>query len=252
MLTLTTSDAIHPSRGPSDDALALSQMEGRLPPLLSVIAGMVDLTGFFTLGNIFTAHVTGNLVVIAAEAVRGGPLNLAQTLSVPVFILAVAAVWLLARASGRRGPDLTRLLLLVQFLLLTGILIFSVITKPSANPHGLMAGIAVMMAVSAMACQFALFRLALPGGISTAVMTGNLTNAVLSLLDRKSQTQPLMAGDTERLRASLHLLIGFFGGCVVAAAAVSLLGDWAWSFPVALAGVAVRLPREDEGFNDHR
>jgi hypothetical protein len=29
-----------------------------------------------------------------------------------------------------------------------------------------MAGIAVMMAVSAMACQFALFRLALPGGIS--------------------------------------------------------------------------------------
>jgi len=25
----------------------------------------------------------------------------------------------------------------------------------------------------------------------------------------------------------------------VAAAAVSLLGDWAWSFPVALAGVAV-------------
>jgi hypothetical protein len=95
MLTLTTSDAIHPSRSPSDDALALSQMEERLPPLLSVIAGMVDLTGFFTLGNIFTAHVTGNLVVIAAKAVRGGPLNLAQTLSVPVFILAVAAVWLL-------------------------------------------------------------------------------------------------------------------------------------------------------------
>jgi len=50
-----------------------------------------------------------------------------------------------------------------------------------------------------------------------------------------------MAGDTERLRVSLHLLIGFFGGCVVAAAAVSLLRDWAWSFPVAMAGVAVML-----------
>lgn len=242
MLTLTTTDAIHPSRHPSDEALALSRLEARLPPLLSVIAGMVDLTGFFTLGNIFTAHVTGNLVVIAAEAVRGGPLNLAQTLSVPVFILAVAAVWLLDRASGRRGPALTRLLLLVQFLLLTGILILSVVTKPSANPHGLMAGIAVMMAVSAMACQFALFRLALPGGISTAVMTGNLTNTVLSLMDILSHRGPLMTADAGRLKRSLHLLFGFLVGCIVAAAAISLLADWAWSLPVALAAVAVALP----------
>jgi uncharacterized membrane protein YoaK (UPF0700 family) len=241
MLTFTTSDAIHPSRHPSDDAVTLAQLESRLPPLLSVIAGMVDLTGFFTFGNIFTAHVTGNLVVIAAKAVRGGPLNLAQTLSVPVFILAVAAVWLLARASGRRGLGLTRLLLLVQFLLLAATLIFSVITKPSANPHGLMAGIAVMIAVSAMACQFALFRLALPGGISTAVMTGNLTNAVLSLMDMLSHGRPLMTADAGRLKRSLHLLFGFLGGCIVAAAAVSLLGDWAWSFPVALGGVAIWL-----------
>lgn len=118
---------------------------------------------------------------------------MAQTLSVPVFVLAVAAVWLLSRTSGRRGLDLTRLLLLLHFLLLTGVLIFSVITKPSANPHGLMAGIAVMIAVSAMACQFALFRLALPGGISTAVMTGNLTNTVLSLLEMLPHGRPLMA-----------------------------------------------------------
>src|SRR5258707_1050784 len=41
----TTSDAIHPSRHPSDDALTLARLEARLPPLLSVIAGMVDLTG---------------------------------------------------------------------------------------------------------------------------------------------------------------------------------------------------------------
>jgi uncharacterized membrane protein YoaK (UPF0700 family) len=242
MLTLTTSDAIHPSCHPSDDALALSRLEERLPPLLSVIAGMVDLTGFFTLGNIFTAHVTGNLVVIAAKAVRGGPLNLAQTLSVPVFILAVAAVWLLARASGRRGPGLTRLLLLVQFLLLAGNLIFSVITKPSANPHGLMAGIAVMMAVSAMACQFALFRLALPGGISTAVMTGNLTNTVLALMDMLSHGSSLMTADAGRLKRSLRLLFGFHVGCIVATAAISLLADWAWSLPVALAAVAIALP----------
>jgi uncharacterized membrane protein YoaK (UPF0700 family) len=145
-----------------------------------------------------------------------------------------------------------RLLLLIQFLLLAEVLIFSVITKPAANPHGLMAGIAAMIAISAMACQFTLLRLTLPVAPSTAVMTGNLTNIVLSVMDRHSRTQPLIAGDTERLRSTLPLLLGFFAGCVVAAAAVSLLRDWAWSFPVALAGVAVVLRWEDEGTNNHK
>jgi uncharacterized membrane protein YoaK (UPF0700 family) len=105
-----------------------------------------------------------------------------------------------------------------------------------------MAAIAAMMAVSAMACQFALLRLALPVAPSTAVMTGNLTNAVLSLLDTMSRSEPAKAGDAARLTSSLHLLVGFFGGCVVAAAAVTYLGDWAWSFPVVLALAAVGLP----------
>lgn len=220
---------------------ALSRLEKQLPTLLSIIAGMVDLTGFLNLGNLFTAHITGNLVVIGALVVRRGRINPPQILAIPVFILAVAAVWLLARASGRRGPGLLRLLLLVQFLLLTCVLIFSVINKPSANPHGLMAAVAAMMAVSAMACQFALLRLALPVAPSTAVMTGNLTNAVLSLLDTMSRSEPPKPSDAARLRSSLHLLLGFFGGCVVAAAAVTYLGDWAWSFPVVLAFVPVAL-----------
>jgi len=235
------SDAMHFQSDPSNDTSLLPRLQMRLPPLLSVVAGMVDLIGFLTLGNLFTAHITGNLVVVAALVVRGGRMNLAQVLAIPVFILAVAAVWLLARASASRGPRLARRLLLIQFLLLSCVLIFSVITEPSAHPHGLMAGIAAMIAVCAMACQFALLRLALPVAPSTAVMTGNLTNTVLSLMDLLSRTQPLMAGDAARLKSSLYLLIGFFGGCVVAAAAVSLLGEWAWSLPVALAGVAVAL-----------
>jgi uncharacterized membrane protein YoaK (UPF0700 family) len=143
-------------------------LEERLPPLLSVIAGMVDLTGFFSLGNIFTAHVTGNLVVAAAAAVHGGPWNLAQALAIPVFIAAVAAAWLIAHASSLHGAALTRLLLVIQFLLLLAVLAFSVTTAPSANPHGLTAGIAVMIAVCAMAFQYALLRLALPKTVSTA------------------------------------------------------------------------------------
>ena len=221
------------------DQSELSKMEERLPPLLSVIAGMVDLIGFFTLGSIFTAHVTGNLVLAAAAAVRGGPWNLAQALAIPVFGLAVATAWLIARASSLHGAALTRLFLVIQFLLLLAVLAFSVTTAPSANPHGLMAGIAVMVAVCAMAFQYALMRLALPKVVSTAVMTGNLTNTVLSLMELLSPQQPLMPVDRGRLKSSLRLLIGFLVGCIVAAVAISVLGDWAWSIPTILAALAI-------------
>jgi uncharacterized membrane protein YoaK (UPF0700 family) len=229
-----------PSPSPSCDALEVARLERRLPALLSVIAGMVDVTGFLSLG-LFTAHVTGNLVVIAALVVRGGPPKIAQVLAVPVFIAAVAAVRQIARSSDRRGPALVRPLLLVQFLLLTCVLAFSVINESAVNPHGLMAGFIAMIAVSAMACQFALLRLAVPGAPSTAVMTGNLTSSVLSLLDVLSRNQPLMEGASERWKKTLSLVVGFFTGCVAGAAAVSFLGAWAWSLPAVLAAAAVAL-----------
>jgi uncharacterized membrane protein YoaK (UPF0700 family) len=222
----------------SSDSAAARSLEARLPPLLSVIAGMVDLMGFFMLGHVFTAHVTGNLVVAAAAVVEGRPLVTTQMLAIPVFMLALAAVWWIAQRSERRGPRLARLLLLVQFALLTAVLILSVVVKASATPYGLAAGIIVMLCVCAMASQYALLRLAMPKAVSTAVMTGNLTNTVLALMELTS-ARPLLQPDADRLKRSLHLLGGFLLGCVVAAAAVSALGDWAWTLPVVLAGSAL-------------
>src|ERR1700682_5485011 len=104
------------------DSPEVLRFEQRVPPLLSVIAGMVDVIGLLNLG-LFTAHITGNLVVIAALLVRGGAPNVAKVLSVPVFVIAVAAVWRIAKALKRRGPALARPLLLIQFLLLTCVFI---------------------------------------------------------------------------------------------------------------------------------
>jgi uncharacterized membrane protein YoaK (UPF0700 family) len=236
----TESSTSLPSPYPLNDTPGVAPLHRRLPPLLSVIAGMVDVIGYLSLG-IFTAHVTGNLVVIAALLVRGGPANVALILAVPVFIVAVAVVWLIAKVSERRGAALARPLLLLHFLLLTCALIYSVIYDPGANPHGLTASIPAMIAVSAMACQLALLRLVVPGAPSTAVMTTNLTNCVLALLSTLSRSEPLRADAKERLKKTSEVIVGFCAGCIAGAAAVSWLGNWAWSLPVVLAGVAVAL-----------
>ena len=95
MIPTVDSSAAQPRLQSADYGPALARLEQRLPALLSVIAGMVDLIGFLNLGNVFTAHITGNLVVIGALVVRRGRVNLAQILAIPVFVLAVAAVWLI-------------------------------------------------------------------------------------------------------------------------------------------------------------
>ena len=87
-------------------------------------------------------------------------------------------------------------------------------------------------------CSFALDRAC---RTFNAVKTGNLTNAVLGLVELSSRTQPLTQIDRRRIRGALHLLVGFFVGCVAAAVAVMYLGDWAWSFPTVLAALVVML-----------
>jgi uncharacterized membrane protein YoaK (UPF0700 family) len=81
------------------------RLEKRLPVVLSAIAGAVDVFGFLNF-KIFTAHVTGNLVLMAAQVVRPATLQVDDFVAVPVFIVAVACAWLISKLSARRGSAL--------------------------------------------------------------------------------------------------------------------------------------------------
>jgi uncharacterized membrane protein YoaK (UPF0700 family) len=73
-----------------------------LPAVLSTTAGAVDVIGFLALGGLFTAHITGNVVVLAAHYVSGGFSEVGPLLSVPVFIAVLGAVTLASQRDSKR------------------------------------------------------------------------------------------------------------------------------------------------------
>jgi hypothetical protein len=91
-----------------------------LPTVLSVTAGSVDVISFLGLDGLFTAHITGNLVILAAHVVSGDPAQLGPMLSVPVFMAVLVLTRLLAGGLERIRIASLRPLLLLQFLLLAG------------------------------------------------------------------------------------------------------------------------------------
>jgi Protein of unknown function (DUF1275) len=73
-----------------------------LTGVLSLTAGSVDVIGFLGLGGLLSAHITGNLVILAAHIVSGGTAQLAAILSVPVFMLVLCLAVALKRAVSTR------------------------------------------------------------------------------------------------------------------------------------------------------
>lgn len=203
--------------------------------MLSVVAGLVDVTGFLSFDHVFTAHITGNLAMMAVQIAEGGPPRVAQLLSIPVFAATVAVAYLLARRqlmTGRRRG----VLLVGQSLLLFLILGLAVRT-PHADAPGTVAP--AMLAVAAMALQNAFVRVSLDESETTSVMTGNVASAVIALLALEWPGPWTRNEAPKKLRSTLPLVFGFFLGCALAAPSLGRLGPWSWGLPALLSVIVI-------------
>ena len=207
-----------------------------LPFVLSVIAGATDVIGVLGLDGLFTAHITGNLVLLAARIVVGRPASVAYILSVPVFMLVLLAAGLVARAIERFGKSSLQPLLLLQLLALAAFLSLSVTDGPWRDPDAVLAITAGMCGVAAMAVQNALAQIALKNTPSTAVMTTNVTRLMLDvgtvLVGREEAD---IAKAKSRALVTLPVVIGFAVGCALGAAAETAIGLWSLILPTVLA-----------------
>jgi uncharacterized membrane protein YoaK (UPF0700 family) len=214
-----------------------------LPAVLSTTAGAVDVIGFLALGGLFTAHITGNVVIVAAHYVIGGFSERGPLLAVPVFVAVLALVTVAAREAEKAGYRSRRALLLLQAVLLALCLGLGAGFGPFPDAERPMAVLVGMLAVAAMATQNALVRLVLPGMPSTAVMTTNITQATVDLVRLAGERNEPVNLAKARRRAGLTLpcVVGFVAGCAAGAALEVYCGLWALALPVSLAVVAIPL-----------
>src|SRR5437016_8690605 len=219
-----------------------------LPAVLSTTAGAVDVIGFLALGGLFTAHITGNVVIVAAHYVTGGFSQIGPLLAVPVFMAVLGLVTLASDAIVRTGMSPLRPLLLLQTALLIGFLGLGVGFGRFPDANSSMAVLAGLLGVAAMATQNVLVKLALKGVPSTAVMTTNITQLTVDLvtLARSRGNTDELAKARSRARVTFPCIIGFVGGCAAAAALQVKFGFWSLALPVALSALAVPLGRVDE------
>lgn len=210
-----------------------------LPLILSLTAGSTDIIGFLGLNGLFTAHITGNLVVLAAHIVAGDPTIFSYILSVPVFMVILFLTRLLAGSLEQARVSPLHALLLLHLLLLAAFLWVCVVWGPWRDGNEILAVAAGMLGVAAMAVQNAIVQISLKSTPNTAAMTTNITHFVLDLgglLVRRDD-----AGVAQARARAMHTfpaIVGFTIGCVFGAAFEAAAGLWSLALPTGLALVA--------------
>lgn len=207
---------------------------------LAFVAGFVDAAAFVALAGLFTAHVTGNFVLIGAELVSTSSGVVSKLCALPAFILAVVATRLIALALERRGIGPLRCLLGLEALVLTGFGGAGVWLAPFPSPDSGPAVLVGMLGVTAMGIQNATGRLALGHLAATTVMTVNVTQAVLDVTDLLRGERGGGAQTRARLRRMLPAVLAFAVGALAGAFGIAAWSFWCLVVPVsALAAMMI-------------
>lgn len=198
------------------------------------VAGYVDVVGFVGLFGLFTAHVTGNFVMIGVDLIGTSHGILAKVLSLPVFALAVAASALAVARARRQGGSAHRAMLLWQAILLALFLAAGLATPAGSSADAPLALCAGLLGVAAMGIQNAESRLLQPHLAPTTVMTGNTTQVVIDLVDYWHTNGAARKAVRDRMGRIVTAIIAFASGAMLGALAYAAASFWALALPIAI------------------
>lgn len=197
---------------------------------LGFLAGYVDTLGFIGLFGLFTAHVTGNFVLLGRGMAKPAPDIWLKLLVFPMFVLGVALARLLILRWERNGGRQLRNSLLLQMLLMAASVVCAWLAAPIDSADAPLAMLTGLLCAGAMAVQNAYGKLLLGKVAATTVMTGNVTQLVIDLVDA-------LRGDADargRLKKLVWPVLAFAVGCISGALAFMLAGFNGLLLPCAL------------------
>lgn len=204
-----------------------------LTTALSFMAGIVDVVGFVALFGLFTSHFTGNFVVIGEEIVQHSLRLIAELIALPMFVIVVALTRLVVVRYERGGRSPFRALLLGQAALLIGCMVSGIAAAPITDPAAPLSVLSAQFGVAAMAMQNATCRLVFPAHPPTTVMTLNLTQASIDLVDRYRHVPGLREEARARFERTAPVILAFVAGVVAGAYGYVYFSFWCLAIPVA-------------------
>jgi uncharacterized membrane protein YoaK (UPF0700 family) len=213
-----------------------------LPSILGLIAGSTDTIGFLGLNGLFTAHITGDLVTLAAHFAAGERTIFSHLAALPVFMLMLFLTRLLANFLERTGHSTLQPLLAMETAFLISFLVVCGVWGPWRDPNTILATTAGLLGVAAMAVQNALVQISLAQTPATSVMTTNVTRFVLDLGEVLTGHDRAKAAQA-RARAiqTFPVILSFATGCALGAAAKVAAGLWSLALPAGLALIALAI-----------
>jgi uncharacterized membrane protein YoaK (UPF0700 family) len=209
--------------------------------LLAFTSGFVDTLSFIALFGLFAAHVTGNFVLIATSIAEFRHGLWIKLIAIPVFLLAAVLTRLYIIRRERHALDAASHVMLAQAGLLAVFMAVAVYHTPFKHHEDFGAILTGLLAASAMAVQNTAARTFLSGLPPTTVMTGNMIQVIVDLVDIAHGHGPL---DVKRARLAKlgPMLLAFIAGTMLGAVGYVTAGFYALILPiVAVAGLAMRV-----------